>query len=1326
LIPLTPRTRRAFRWWLATTALLLLALCPARSQSPPSQPFGTRFLVPFPDTLCAYTGSIAATGAEAAVVLFAEGTARVSLSAPGFARTVTVAAGGDQVVDLADALPGLFLDAPNVATARLLRIESDAPISVVCYFATGCGSEAFAPLPVEAWGHEYLVATLPGRRILNTVNSTSREEGFTPVDAPAEIVIVASENGTVVTVDPGGATLGPTARTFTLDAGEVRLIESAVGTGTSPDDLTGTRISATKPIGVLCGNTRSNAGESRFPELLPTGNSTRNVLVEWAGPISSAGGTFVYVPALGADTATTDESIRIVASSAGTTAVTTSGVVPWKNIPEGSFAEFSSTEWNRPGSPEPLAFHTDRPALAFLTTGADAVRLSSDGSGNAPINAVASRASALTTMLPYEQWIAAGRFYAPPVYPSMRHYLLIAADENARVSLDGRDITSELTPVKRAPFRAARIEIAAGTHGVAASGGRFTATAYGVIGGYEEIRPLATNKKGPTTEGALMPHPTEYQESIGAAYAYPVPGATAAAPGDTLSFTRVEKCDSASVTVVRSGSAWTSGTIAVEPDPSSRNMDLLAIPTYSLGTQTGYRLRFAPSDPTRDAEGSAILTNLMSGRVWSVPYTYSAEAVSARPSRLSFTDTVVGHVDNAVLTLVNRRPFTVTVLSAETTGRDGSIGPADPMALPRTLAAGDSFDLVVRYDGTSASDRDTLVVRTDCTPLSIVVETATALRRTEPTPKITGYDWRVRRVGSSNDTVSVVFNDGNTLYRFIGLRIVSDPASAFTFVAPWWTRLDTVRVDDRFDVGIRFSPPFEGEFTSEIELTASDGRTARAVLHGIGVSSGIATERIAIGTRCAGTSLDTTLMIRNIGTVDATVTGVEIRPTAAARITLDTAGLGLPRRIPPGGALGLRVRIDAIVPGTATADMEIRTETVTVITQSAVTATVEQCADGRIAVDDHDFGTVWMTLSRSGHVTLRNSGGTDIAITDIKVVDDPSDAFATLPVGLPFVLPAGGTKEIACRFSPGATGPFTARIRFETAEGTLYSLLRGVGDRLVVPAHIARDYRARLSRNAGRGRDSRSGRGCGRRGGYSRLGSHPNRIRRPTPRPAIRRRRPRNARPVRSVRRDHRGNAGGEPGTAARRLHRTDAVPDRVLRGGFDRTPLYAGVGPPLRRVRRAPRSVRPRSDMRTPATTLRVGRLRVPPRPERPEPDILGNGDSVRDGVRRADTTCRPRYTGTAPGRAARRASEGRTARRDDTGRNAAAGRLPLRDDQRRLPRLPSHGRLLSTRPDPTFRSVDVGRPRILAIGSFTLSRWNRTYEPDTRNRDSRLSDRL
>lgn len=1067
-------TPNVHRWSQSAAGLLLIAvllMLPSACGWGQSvvESYGKRFLVAFPDTTSARIGAFSPPLREdARITFFANDTALVTITAPGYSRSLTVYPDASVTISLLDStspnrpLPRPFLDIPDSVLPDVLTITSDRPVSLLCQFVTRSGSEAFVPLPTDGWGTEYFAMSLRNQLFYHAGFRGSNEEDVYPDDAPGEIIIIASEDATDVTVNATTVVNQSRDTTFRLNAGEAYLIETARpwNLDTVARDLSGTRIRATRPIGVITGNSRTQGGFGANVLRTPTGNSANSSAVEWLLPASAHGNTFVYRPLFPYQPLTTQEIIRIYATSPGTTSVTASNGFPVRVLQQGEYAQFSYSA-SVDSSPTqgsfstPFALVADKPASAMVVSGS-LVELGdplSDGSYS-----FRGWAPSMSLLPSREGWITSARFHAPTWPSFIEHYLALTADSGTRVWVDTSEVIFDSVAVIGTPFRHARLRVSAGDHILRGVGGRFGAVLLGTSRGSEEFRPPATRKKD---ERSLL-HPSFYMETMSIGYAYPIYGLNEAVlPPDSLEMSRLEKCDSATVTIRRIGPSWTLGPLSLTIDPASVNTDVAITTDQVRGVTTGYRIRFAPRNPALDASGNVRITN-PAGRSWEIPYSYYARSLRIDPDPVVMLDVPLGTERTIPLRFTNQRGLNVTLLAMNLTGKPTGFSLQGLGVLPRALLPGQNVGVTLAFTGTvrNSDYYDTLTIFSDCHRWLVPLHARVG---PDPIPVITGYDWRERRVWSNNDTLSFITNRGSREFVTGSIRLTDTLGTdgAFQLIDPDWRLIDTVLPGDApHPAGIRFTPPHSGEYFGTIELITTEGDTARGALHGVAPYASIGVPDLSLGTICLTDTTEEILFTTNIGAAAVVIDSLVIIASPTVIVTVDTIAPLLGTTLLPGERLAIPLRLIPITTGAFTVTIDVGGNPGG-DTLGVIRGMVSSCISPRIVVDDHDFDSLFITLSRPGTVTLRNLGGGDVVVRSMKLVGDTAAAFTLVGRALPFTVANNDTVQIACGFSPRTIGLKTARIEFGTDVGRLESHLRGVGKKLLVPARIARDYHAR-------------------------------------------------------------------------------------------------------------------------------------------------------------------------------------------------------------------------------------------------------------------------
>jgi hypothetical protein len=588
-------------------AIVLLALLGSRSAvaGVPGSPFGTHFIIAFPDTVWHISPpNIPPLKPQTNIVIYSLDTATVQINGPSFQRKITVMPGASQVL-----VPPPVITWVTNATLKgsSYDITSDRDIAIYCYYATAYGAEAFRPLPVASWGSEYVVAGLR-EEILEHIRYKGDEESVGYSKAPGEIVIFASEY-TQVHVDYP-STFRERDADLTLDAGDMIVLESH-DTNFVYQDISGTRITSTRPVGVISGSTRSLGGG-----VIDVGveivSPMRNSAIEWLPPADAWGKTFAYRQISPHDGTLMRELVRVYATSPGTTNVRDMRDGTVRVLQQGEFIDLASVNVDH-SLPVPFQVLTDQPAQAMVISGP--FSSPTDPGAIVPYS-FNLWGVAMSELVPYQSWITFARFYAPAYPTSLQHYVTIIADTSARVWLDGRELALDRS-YPRFPYQQDEIAIAQGDHTIIARGGKASAIAYGTAPGFEDYRPVGTREKD--APSPLMPHPSVYSDRMAVSYAYPVSGVVTSGI-DSLVIGLDEGCDSTIALATRPAGGWDLlPLVSAKLEPGSVNARIAVDTIREAGQVTGYRIRFSPIDLKLDASATAVIVNL-EGKRWEIPY----------------------------------------------------------------------------------------------------------------------------------------------------------------------------------------------------------------------------------------------------------------------------------------------------------------------------------------------------------------------------------------------------------------------------------------------------------------------------------------------------------------------------------------------------------------------------------------------------------------------------------------------------------------------------------------------------------------------------------
>lgn len=277
-----------------TSLLVLLPLAWVTCLSTSSAQVGTDFRLAWPETGDA-TGEDPRYDLGAQLVLLAvEGTTRIRVQGPSLDTTVTASPGSPALVELDRTRHQVTqLD---VATQQGLRLSSDSCSAFGALLRVpGSGSSVADDVA------RLIPTAMLGRR-------------YYPVSALglAEFVVVATEDGTLVTIDDPVCSSPPPV---VLDEGETFLHRCEGG----PDggDVTGTIVDASAPVAVISGS-----ASSRVLAVRDDGNAEifwdfADVLLEGNWPADLLGRTHVHVPFRKTSPDALGDAVRLVAGCSG-------------------------------------------------------------------------------------------------------------------------------------------------------------------------------------------------------------------------------------------------------------------------------------------------------------------------------------------------------------------------------------------------------------------------------------------------------------------------------------------------------------------------------------------------------------------------------------------------------------------------------------------------------------------------------------------------------------------------------------------------------------------------------------------------------------------------------------------------------------------------------------------------------------------------------------------------------------------------------------------------------------------------------------------------
>jgi len=180
----------------------------------------------------------------------------------------------------------LFTNQAEEVAPNCVHVTADAEVTVYALNQAALTSDAFAVLPTDALGDDYVVMSYPSDVQIGDGG------GISTNSTPSQFAVVATENGTTVTITPSTSTMrnmNGEEQTVVLQQGESYLVQ-AYPTPGAARDLTGSIVRADKPIAVFGGHQRT---------ALPRGTIglvSRDCLIEQMTPVKTWGKEAIVTP----------------------------------------------------------------------------------------------------------------------------------------------------------------------------------------------------------------------------------------------------------------------------------------------------------------------------------------------------------------------------------------------------------------------------------------------------------------------------------------------------------------------------------------------------------------------------------------------------------------------------------------------------------------------------------------------------------------------------------------------------------------------------------------------------------------------------------------------------------------------------------------------------------------------------------------------------------------------------------------------------------------------------------------------------------------------
>jgi hypothetical protein len=403
---------------LACTVFLAVPAA-AHAESPGLSNAGTEFWLGFPvnlgsppDLTLYITGSTATTGT-------------VTVAGESFSEGFSVTPGSVTAVNLPT---GTQIDANDGIEEKAIHVTAGAPVIVYGLSDYPYTTDAYTALPTSVAGTSYTVLAYGGGGIAS------------------EFSVVATEDNTEVTITPsvdaGAGRLAGVPYTVTLNQGQEYQLQA-------PEDLTGTKITATAPVSVFGGNECADIPSNQY--------SACDYVIEQDIPDAAWGTSFLTVPL---KTRSKGDYFEAVADANDTEVKLNGTVIATLNAGEHYSQEVEGeSEWS---SSKPIELSQDSNGSTW------------DGTTGDP---------SMTIIPPYQQFETSYTITTPVNSTTIfENYVNLVVPKSAvgLVEIDGAPVpASEYNPIDSSEFEGAQVSLTPGSHVITGNGEPFGAFSYG-------------------------------------------------------------------------------------------------------------------------------------------------------------------------------------------------------------------------------------------------------------------------------------------------------------------------------------------------------------------------------------------------------------------------------------------------------------------------------------------------------------------------------------------------------------------------------------------------------------------------------------------------------------------------------------------------------------------------------------------------------------------------------------------------------------------------------------------------------------------------------
>lgn len=332
----------------------------------------------------------------------------------------------------------------KILSTQVVHVSADKDISLSVLNKGNLSSDAFLALPTDMLGRSYLLLAAKNSRMLkDTLLDANRS-------TPSQCCIVATADSTIIKLQlSADGVNSPRSQSLLLHKGQCYFVQAQISTDSIAADLSGSRISASKPVAVFAGQQ-----QTAISSTATTTGLSRNHLSEQLLPLELWDSSYVLAPFPDVASTTPGSDVIRVIASADNTVLRINGQVQdtlaFAEVFEAPLTQASVVE-----SSEPIMVMQYKKSSAMANEA----------------NAVSD--ASMMTVVPSRQFLSRYRFVSMQAREGIKkafndQYMMMVVPDDAikSIQFDGAAISTQFTSVAGSGYSVGMRKIADGIHSI--------------------------------------------------------------------------------------------------------------------------------------------------------------------------------------------------------------------------------------------------------------------------------------------------------------------------------------------------------------------------------------------------------------------------------------------------------------------------------------------------------------------------------------------------------------------------------------------------------------------------------------------------------------------------------------------------------------------------------------------------------------------------------------------------------------------------------------------------------------------------------------------